>query len=106
MKQNTKRWVFEPISQWVSRYIGMFVFLLGIGLLGFTFYTSYQMFLHSTEILPVKAAVSEMILHIVWRVLLLLAMGLISSVIALRGADLFSAVHQKLLLDKDKEVED
>jgi len=103
MKQKIKRWIFEPISQKLGRYVGLTVFLVGVALLLFTFFTAYKMFLNINDVLPLGSKIDEMVGRIVLLLLLLLAMGLVSSVIALRGADLFAATHQKIIADKPGE---
>ena len=100
-----KRWIFEPISQRLGRYVGLLVFLVGVGLLLFTFYTAYKMFLNINDILPFGSSINEIAGRIVLLLLLLFAMGLVSSVIALRGADLFAATHQKIITDKPEVLD-
>ena len=109
VKRKNNAWFFEPKSQKISRYVGLLVFLLGVGLLIFTFYTAYAMFSDINRILPDQhenATLNELIIRIVFALLLLFAMGLVSSIIALRGADLLSISHQKMPVNRDRETDE
>lgn len=86
----------EPAEQAAGRFIGLFVFLVGIAILVLTFALTYQAFQNPNTIISAKEISGhnipnwwQVLLPVALRFLFLLAMGYIGSLIAARGAQFF-----------------
>jgi hypothetical protein len=92
----------DPSEIIAGRFVGMAVFLLGIGLLVLAFVMTYQTF-HNPALLvperylsdPKAAVTSTVALLIGLKLILLFAMGYLASLIASRGAQLFFAARKE-----------
>ncbi len=93
----------EPAEQVAGRFVGLFVFFIGIAILVLTFALCYQVFQHPEAIIPSKELAEHNIpnwplalLPPLVRFLVLLAMAYIGSLIAARGAQFFFSARREV----------
>lgn len=92
----------DPSEVVAGRFVGMAVFLLGIGLLILAFVVTYQAFHNPDLIIPrqllkatTAASTTGLYIVIALKLVLLFAMGYIGSLIAARGAQLFFSARKE-----------
>ncbi|MHB9026684.1 MAG: hypothetical protein ACYC7E_21340 [Armatimonadota bacterium] len=101
-KQGETLALAEPSVQAAGRYLGLVVFLVGIALLSLIWFISYQAYLIPKLIIPLDLALESarpspdlIILPALFRLILMTAMGVLSSLIAARGAQLFFTARKE-----------
>lgn len=94
--------VKEPPIQIAGRFLGIVVFLVGIGMLGLTFLLAYKGFNNPDLLIPLRslrgdAATEPTAVYLVigLRLVLLFVMGYLGSLIAGRGAHLFFSAKRE-----------
>lgn len=93
--------VREPPIQIAGRFLGIVVFLVGIGMLALTFMLAFKAFNNPDAIVPLSAlsgkeALPPAAIYVpaAMRIVMLFAMGYFASLIAGRGAHLFFSAKQ------------
>ena len=93
----------EPAEQTAGRFVGLFVFLVGIAILVLTFALTYQAFRNPDTIISSREIAGHtltnwtpVMLKVLLRFLFLLAMGYIGSLIAARGAQFFFSARREV----------
>jgi len=96
----------EPAEQTAGRFVGLFVFLVGIAILVLTFALTYQLFQNPDAIISTREISGHkfvnwtdwtpVILKVALRFLYLIAMGYIGSLIAARGAQFFFSARREV----------
>ena len=96
------------LDSFAGRAVGVIVFLVGIGVLGFVFVVAYRMFTSPVTIgatVANAASVTAGIAALIARIVLLFVMILVGSLVAGKGVQMYAVLHGPRATESERKVD-